>query len=68
MSKKKPPGEIVFYHLERTPLDKALPQLLEKVVGRGWKAVVETGTPDRLAALDTALWTYADDNFLAHGI
>jgi DNA polymerase III subunit chi len=68
MSSKAPAGEIVFYHLERTPLEKALPKLLEKVVERGWKAVVETGSSERLGALDTALWNYSDDGFLPHGI
>ncbi|HUV32815.1 MAG TPA: DNA polymerase III subunit chi [Devosiaceae bacterium] len=59
---------IVFYHLENSPLERALPALLEKVVERGWKAVVEVGGAERLEALDTTLWTYADDAFLPHGL
>ena len=59
--------EVLFYHLERQPLEKVLPSLLEKTVQRGWRAVVQTGSQDRLEALDLALWTYSDDSFLGHG-
>jgi len=60
--------EVWFYHLERTGLDQALPDLLEKTRGRGWKAVVRAGDPARIEALDTWLWTYRDDSFLPHGL
>lgn len=59
--------EIWFYHLEGWPLDKALPSLLEKSVARGWRAVVQVSSAERLDALDVALWTYDDASFLAHG-
>lgn len=59
--------EVLFYHLERQPLEKVLPNLLEKTLQRGWRAVVQTGSQERLEALDLALWTYSDDSFLAHG-
>ncbi|HLZ75195.1 DNA polymerase III subunit chi [Phenylobacterium sp.] len=59
--------EVWFYHLERTGLDQALPELLEKTLQRGWKAVVRARTADRLQHLDAALWTWRDDSFLAHG-
>lgn len=62
------PCEVWFYHLERTALDRALPQLLEKTVARGWRALVRTGLADRLEALDQGLWTYSDDSFLGHGL
>ncbi len=60
--------EVWFYHLERTALDRALPQLLEKTVAKGWRALVRTGQPEHLDALDQGLWTYSDDSFLAHGL
>lgn len=60
--------EIFFYHLEQAPLERALPQLLEKTLERGWKAVVEVGSNERLEVLDTTLWTYRDDSFLPHGV
>lgn len=59
--------EVLFYHLERQPLEAVLPSMLEKVVERNWRAVVQVGSQERLDALDLALWTYRDDSFLAHG-
>lgn len=59
--------EVLFYHLERQPLEKVLPQLLERCVERGWRTVVQTGSVERRDALDAQLWTYADDSFLPHG-
>ncbi len=58
--------DILFYHLDGQPPDKTLPSLLEKTLERGWRAVVMAGTRERLAILDTALWTYKDDAFLPH--
>ncbi len=60
--------DIWFFHLTRQPLERALPILLERSVERGWRAVVQAPGEERLAALDAALWTYADDSFLAHGL
>lgn len=60
--------EVLFYHLESQPLERVIPVLLEKSLERGWKAVVETGSPERAAALDSALWTWRDDSFLPHGV
>jgi DNA polymerase-3 subunit chi len=59
--------EVWFYHLERTGLEQALPELLEKTLQRGWKALVRVREADRLQHLDGALWTYRDESFLAHG-
>jgi len=58
--------EVLFYHLERASLETVLPGLLERSLERGWRAVVQAGSQERLAALDTALWTYRDDSFLPH--
>lgn len=59
--------EIRFYHLRTTALERALPQLLEKILVRGDRAVVLAGSRERVAALDDALWTYDDRSFLPHG-
>ena len=59
--------EVLFYHLERQGLEKVLPSLVEKTLERGWRAVVQAGSQERLAAIDLALWTYKEDSFLAHG-
>lgn len=60
--------ELLFYHLETRPLEAVLPTLLEKSIERGWKAVVEVGSGERLEMLDAALWTYSDDSFLPHAV
>jgi DNA polymerase III subunit chi len=62
-----PLPEILFYHLERATLEAVLPSLLEKTLERGWRAVVQVGTPERLEALDETLWTFKTDSFLPHG-
>ena len=59
--------EVLFYHLERQPLERVLPNLLQRTLERGWRAVVQVGSAERLEALDAQLWTYADDSFLPHG-
>lgn len=60
-------AEVLFYHLERQPLERVLPLLLERTLERGWRAVVQSGSPERLEALDLTLWTYTDESFLPHG-
>lgn len=59
--------EVLFYHLQRQPLDAVLPSLLEKSLERGWRVVVDAGSPERCDALDALLWTYRDESFLPHG-
>lgn len=59
--------EILFYHLQHQPVERALPQLLEKSLERGWRVVVQTPSEERVEALDAHLWSYREDNFLPHG-
>jgi DNA polymerase III subunit chi len=59
--------EVFFYHLEHRSLESVLPELLERTLSRGWRAVVHCGAPERVESLDLHLWTYADDSFLPHG-
>jgi DNA polymerase III subunit chi len=60
-------AEMLFYHLQRQPLEKVLPALLEKSLARGWRVVVQAASEERVEALDAHLWTYRDDAFLPHG-
>lgn len=60
-------SEVFFYHLQGRPLEKALPQLLEKCLERGWRCVVQASSQERVDALDQVLWTYDDASFLPHG-
>ena len=61
------PADVMFYHLERQPLERVLPSLVEKTLERGWRAVIQVGSQERLEALDAVLWTYAEESFLPHG-
>lgn len=60
--------EVLFYHLQRQPLEAVLPALLERSLERGWRVVVQAGSRERVEALDAHLWTYRDEAFLPHGI
>ncbi|HEX2135426.1 MAG TPA: DNA polymerase III subunit chi [Microvirga sp.] len=60
-------AEVLFYHLQRQPLEAVLPTLLEKSLERGWRAVVQVVSDERLTALDDHLWTFAEESFLPHG-
>ena len=59
--------EIAFYHLTRSPLEVALPMLLEKTLEAGKRAVVKAGSVQRVEHLNGALWTYASPSWLPHG-
>lgn len=60
-------AEYGFYHLTRTPLDRALPQLLGRVLAAGGRAMVLVAGRERMEALDAALWTCAEPDWLPHG-
>ena len=59
--------DIGFYHLTGTPLERALPKLLEKVLQSGKRAVVMAGSEERVESLNATLWSYRQDSFLPHG-
>ena len=58
---------IGFYHLIRSPLEKALPEILDKALKAGLRVVVMAGSPERVAYLDSLLWTWQADSWLPHG-
>jgi DNA polymerase-3 subunit chi len=59
--------QVDFYHLSVTPLDRALPQIAEKVVAWGARLLIVAGEEERRRHLDRLLWSYAADSFLPHG-
>ncbi len=61
-------AEIRFYHLTDSPLERALPRMLELTLERGGRAVVRGCHAERLKFLDTHLWTFHDQSFLPHGL
>jgi DNA polymerase III subunit chi len=58
--------EILFYHLSGQTPEQVLPALLQKSLERGWRAVVQASSEERIEALDAHLWTWRDDAFLPH--
>ena len=60
-------AEIGFYHLLATPLERALPRLLERGRASGHNIVLRAGSPERVEHLNALLWTYGDASFLPHG-
>jgi DNA polymerase-3 subunit chi len=59
-------SEILFYHLERRTLDDVLPELAEKTLARGWRAVIRADSAERAQAIDNLLWTWSEESFLPH--
>jgi DNA polymerase-3 subunit chi len=58
-------AEVGFYHLTRSTLADALPQLLSRTLAAGQRALVLGTDPARLDALSAALW--AQPAWLPHG-
>ena len=59
--------DILFYHLQRQPLEAVLPTLVEKSLARGWRVAIEGPDAGRLTALGDHLGVWRDDSFLPHG-
>jgi len=60
-------AEIGFYHLLATPLERALPRLLERARAQGYRIIVRAASTERTEHLNAVLWTYDEASFLAHG-
>jgi len=60
-------SRIGFYHLEKSSLEAALPQLLQKALAAGHRIVVMAGSAERVSHLDAHLWTFDPASFLPHG-
>lgn len=59
--------DIQFYHLLSTPLERALPKIMEKALAGGFRVVVKTADDVTADKLNDALWTYDPAKFLPHG-
>jgi DNA polymerase-3 subunit chi len=60
--------DIGFYQLAQRRAEAVLPPLVTKALAAGHRIIVRCGDPARLAAIDAALWRFAPDSFLPHGI
>jgi DNA polymerase-3 subunit chi len=58
--------QVDFYHLTVTPLDRALPQIAEKVLAGGGRLLLVAESAAQRAALDKLLWNYSPESFLPH--
>jgi DNA polymerase-3 subunit chi len=58
--------QVDFYHLTATPLDRALPQIAEKVVASGGRLLIVAADAAQRTALDRLLWSYTPESFLPH--
>ncbi len=61
-------GAVYFYHLTRSPLEAALPMLLDRAMAAGWRVAVRAREAARVEWLDAKLWLGPDDGFLPHGV
>ncbi|MEQ8321128.1 MAG: DNA polymerase III subunit chi [Rhodospirillales bacterium] len=59
--------DIGFYHLTRSGLDQALPQLLQKTLGAGKRALIILGSEERVRWFDDFLWTFDSASWMPHG-
>jgi DNA polymerase-3 subunit chi len=60
--------DIGFYQLAQRRAEAVLPQLVGKALQAGHRIVVRCDDADMLARIDNALWSFAADSFLPHGI
>ncbi len=56
-----------FYHLQSSSVERALPQLLDRALQSGLRAVVMAASEERIEALANHLWTFDPDSWLPHG-
>ena len=60
--------QVDFYHLTAMPLERALPQIAQRVVAGGGRLLIVSDDERQRESLDRLLWTYAPDSFLPHAL
>jgi DNA polymerase-3 subunit chi len=58
--------EVSFYHLSSSPLEKALPKLVEKIYSLGSRVTILCENQSLIPVIDDLLWSYSTKTFLAH--
>ena len=58
--------KVDFYHLTRSPLDRVLPRIAQRLHDDGERLLLLSEDADQRRHLDMLLWTYAPDSFLPH--
>lgn len=60
--------DVQFYQLLSSPLERALPKLLEKAVAADYRVLVLGDSEPKLSHWNDLLWTYDPNSFLPHGM
>jgi DNA polymerase-3 subunit chi len=60
--------DIGFYQLAQRRAEAVLPALVSKALAAGHRLLIRAPEPAALDKIDAALWSFAADSFLAHGI
>lgn len=58
--------KVDFYHLTRTPLERVLPAVAQKVLDEGGRLLIVAEDEAQRAKLDGLLWSYSAESFLPH--
>ncbi len=59
--------QVDFYHLTATPLDRALPNIAQRVLASGVRLLIVSDSETQRGAIDRLLWNYSPESFLPHG-
>lgn len=60
-------AEINFYHLTVTPLIKAIPKILEKIISNSQRGVILFNDAIQMNEMNSYLWSFSTINFIPHG-
>jgi len=60
-------SRIDFYHLQKDTLEQALPKLVLKAYETGKNIKITVGNELRVDSINTLLWTFDEESFIAHG-
>ena len=61
-------GDVFFYHMTASPLERTVPMILTRALARGWRVLLRGSDLRRLSWLDERLWIDPPDSFLPHGL
>lgn len=59
--------QVSFYQLMLTPIEKVAPRIVDKIYASNLRALIWVENDERLAQLNTSLWTYSTLAFVPHG-
>jgi len=57
-------SEVFFYHLTQTPLEVALPKILERALSADWSVEIRTNVKTNLEDISNAIWKGPEESFL----